>query len=369
MTTLRELLVLVAHITRRKHWLLVFTLLVLTSLSTLSLLALGSIKSMASIFDAFYPLGERDVVTFIVSSNAISPFTSIVNATDVYRRLGGIQGVEVIPVFVTIGLVDDKPYVIYEVNSTVDSCAYPDRDILEYAEKKWSGYIPVYSVFTERTVFLRICGIGVKPGIGVNHDTIARIRGVPLDYYSFLVVKIHDKDKVRDVLRALTPGVDVDTSTLGKLIQRAILVAVRTGRNTSITGVENPTQLFLERLGIQRDYVVHFAYFTALASLISLPLLGVGLIEALRRDTRVFTVIGVSKTSMATSLILLLGVLAYLPGVINLVLLRGKTTPGIEFLGYSPPLTLDPWDTLVVSTVQFVLCSTGVLLRARAIEA
>lgn len=366
---LRELTVMLAHIIsgKKRVALIVFAILLLSSM--LSLTALTNIKSALNIFDVFYPAGS-DSTVIIASSRAISPLTSLVDAEELRQRLSSVYGVELHSVFVTLGIVDGRPAIVYEISGGDEGCAYPDEELAEYSRKAWNGYIPIYSVFTKQTLFLKVCGVGDSPGVGVSHNTIARIRGVSPRYYSFALIEVLDRGALEGVYRTLVPEVNVEPSTLEKLLERATAVAIRVGRDTAITQVENPTQIFLERLGIHRDYVISFAYFTALTTILCLPLLGLGIVEFLKRDIEVYAhIICVSRISVILTLLLLTALASTLSNAVAWLLVLRGAGPRIDFLGYTPQPNLDIRDLATVTVAQLALCSIGIIARMRGFEA
>lgn len=365
----REVVNVFTYIVSRRSLVVVFTFTVLLLLSVLSLSALANIKATLNIFDVFYP-ARRGVATIVVSSNAISPLTSLVNSEVITQKLSNISGVEVRFVFVTLGIIDGKPVVVYEVSNANDTCAYLDEELAKRAEQAWGGYVPIYSVFTKQTVFLKVCGTSSRPGVGVSHNTIAKIRGVSPEYYSYALVDVFDENALSAVYRALVPEVEVEPHTLEKILRRAATIAIRMDKAASIAYAENPTQVFLERLGVHRDYVVGLAYFTALVTIVCLPLLGIGIVEFLKSDVEAFVhVLGVARTSMTFSLTLIVALALVLSNAISWLLLSQGIGLLVDFLGYTPSLGLGATDLVAVAVAQLALCTTGIAMRMRSIEA
>lgn len=357
--------VFLTYVLAKKVHIVALILIVLTLVSMLSLFVIAGIESLTRVFDIFYPIDETPLATLIITSDALSPFTSLVDLNQVEQILRGIEGVEIYPVFITIGFVDKKLVVIYEMPGVDDGCAFLDRDLLENVRGSWGGYIPVYSVFTQKTVFLKICGEGVKPGVGVSHNTIATIRGVSPRYYSFVIVKIYNRSSIEEVYKAVFP--DAWRTDIERLVRRALLLAVRFGKDVSIKSIENPTQLFLARLGIHKDLLIYLAYSVAVISFLSLPILGIGVVEGLRRDIEVFSGIGAPKTSIGVALLLLFTILTVTSNAVSYMVLQ-CLQPSIEFLGYVIPLTIDVESLPLISLALLTLCIIGALMGLRALE-
>lgn len=151
----------------------------------------------------FHPIDTGSTSTITIFSDTISPFTSIVDLGYIEEKLKNFKDISIHPVFITIGLVDAEPVVVYELSAINNTCAYPDQTILSRTKTIWSGFIPIQSLFSSEVLLIRVCGTGEKPGIGIRHSTMAKLHGVLPNYYSFIVIHIHSTDVVDDVYRAL----------------------------------------------------------------------------------------------------------------------------------------------------------------------
>ncbi|MEM1645712.1 MAG: hypothetical protein QXL96_07580 [Ignisphaera sp.] len=363
----RCVVVVLMHIFSKRIGVVLFIALISTALSILSLFAIGSIKSLYMVYDVFYPINSSSRFKIIISSDAISPFTSIVDLKYIEAKLKGFEDVYLHPVFVTVGFVGVEPVVVYEVKDVNDTCAYPDQGLLRRTEVLWDNFIPIQSIFTRETLFLRICGVGEKPGIGVNHNTIARIRGVPPNYYSFVIVEVNSMDTLSKVYEAL--GLRVDESDIEKLVRRVMFIAIRGGKSIELKDFQNPTEVYLYKFGIYRDYVMYLAYSIALTALIGLPLLGIGIVGYLRTDLELFLSLGVTKKLLIAVFMILLSILIALSSITSIVVVvHLGIKPLVNFLGYGIPLNIDNSDVLYMGSVQFVLCIAGIVRELKNYE-
>ncbi|MEM2220877.1 MAG: hypothetical protein QXK24_03445 [Ignisphaera sp.] len=363
----RYTVVVLMHILSKKIGVVLFIALSSTALSILALSAIGSIKSLYGVYDAFYPINSSSRFKIIISSDAVSPFTSIVDLKYIEEKLKGFENVYLQSVFVTIGFVGVEPVVIYEIKDVKDTCAYPDQELLKRTEVLWNGFIPVQSVFTQETLFLRICGVGEKPGIGVDHNTIARIRGVPSNYYSFVIVEVDDMDTLSKVYEAL--ALRVDESAVEKLVRRVMLVAIRGGKIIEFREFQNPTEVYLAKFGIYRDYIVYLAYSIALTALIGLPLLGMGTVRYLRRDLEIFLSLGIARKSLLATFIVLLSISIALSSIASMIAVAHlDIKPLTSLLGYRIPLNIDSSDVIYIGSAQFTLCIAGIVNELKNYE-
>ncbi|MEM3989019.1 MAG: hypothetical protein QW369_03700 [Desulfurococcaceae archaeon] len=363
---LSGLTTVITYILSRKTSLILFTVLISTALSTLSLYAIGYIESLYRIYDVFYPIDRGSAFTITVSSDAVSPFTSIVDLEYIEDRLRDFKDVSIQPVFITIGLLGAEPVVVYEFNYANDTCAYPDQAMLSNIKAMWGDFIPIQSPFNSEILFLKVCGVGGRPGIGVSHATIARLRGVSLNYYSFVVVYVYNNDVIDDVYKAL--GLERVEPYVEKLVKRAFLIAIRRGNIVELKSVQNPTEAYLVKLGIYRDYLVYLAYSIALVTLVGLPLIGLGLVSFLHRDFEIFIVHGVSRRTLMASLLAFTAISTGLSIAISVSVLNLGITPRLTFMGYNVPFKIDLEDAVYVALSNYSLCILGSTWRLMEFE-
>lgn len=360
---LSSLATVITYILGRKTGLALFTVLVLVTLSLLSLYAINYIESLYRVYDVFHPIDGSSTHTIIISSEAISPFTSIVDFRYIEEKLKDFKDISIHPVFITIGLVNAEPVVVYELSDANNTCAYPDQTIFSKTKDAWGSFIPIQSLFNNEVLFLRVCGTSEKPGIGVSRSTIAKIRSTTPNYCSFIVIHIYNTDIVDDVYRAL----GLEYGELERLIRRAFLVAVRRGF-IEPRGVQNPTEVYLAKLGIYRDYIAYLAYSIALVALMGLPLLGFGIADLLHRDLRLFMALGVSRRVLISTLLTFIAISTALSTTTSIAVFNLGVIPPPVFIGYSIPLGIDFKDAIYIALSNYFLCTLGAAWRMRELE-
>lgn len=362
----RGLVTPLMYILCRKPLLTIFIVLLLASLQVLSLYGLNYVESLYRVYDIIYPVDSGAVANIVVTSDAISPFTSIVNLELIKEKLKDASGIKVQPVFITVGLVYDVPVIVYEIFAN-DTCSYPDRGLLSRVGANVGDFIPIQSPFTSEILFLKICGVGEKPGIGVSYSNVARIRGVEPGYYSFVVVSVYDASAVKDVYRAL--GLNTSDEHFEKLVKRAFLVIISRGGVYEPKEVRSLTEVYLARFGVYRDFVVYLAYLIALMMLVGLPVLGLGVVELYRKELKLFIVLGVSKTMLLFTLLVHTATLIVTSTMLSILIIGSGLIPRLVFMGYTIPLKLEYSDAVYIVLVDYLLCTLGVLAGLKHIEA
>lgn len=363
----KEVLIILTHIFSKRVEVVAFILVVITALSILSLSAMGSIKSIYRIYDVFYPINNSNRFTIIITSDAISPFTSIVDLKYIEDKLKGFENISIRTGFVTIGFIGLEPVVVYEIKDINDTCSYVGQELLKRIEMLLGSYIAIHSIFTKETLILKICGIGEKPGVGVSYNTIIKIRGVPPNYYSFILIEVNNASILNKIYEAL--ALKVEEKDVGKLIRRAILIAIRGSKDIELKEFSNPTEVYLAKFGLYRDYVIYLAYSLALTSLIGLPLLGMGTVSYLRKDLDLFLSLGVSRKSLLTTFIAFLVVLVLISNIVSMiVIMRLGIKSIIGFLGYRIPLSIDNIDIIYIGFIQLAMCITGIAIELKYYE-
>lgn len=362
----RALITLLTYIFHGKPLLTVLVVLVLASLQVLSLYGLNYMESLYRVYDTIYPLDSDAVANIVVTSDAVSPLTSIVNLELIKEKLGNTDGIKIQPVFVTVGLVYDVPVIVYETFAN-DTCSYPDQGLLSRVSANVGDFIPIQSLFTSEVLFLKICGVGEKPGIGVSYSNVARIRGVKPGYYSFIVVSIYDVSAVKDVYRAL--GLNASDEDFEKLVKRAFLVIISRGSVYELREAQGLTEVYLARFGVYRDFIVYLAYLIALTVLVGLPVLGLGVVELNRRELELFIVLGTSKTTLLFTLLVYTATLVVMSTMLSILIIGSGLIPQLVFMGYTIPLKLEYSDTVYVALIDYLLCTLGVLAGLKRIEA
>ncbi|MEM4488130.1 MAG: hypothetical protein QXK88_04950 [Desulfurococcaceae archaeon] len=353
------------YLLSKKVSLFVLALLVSTALSTLSLYAIGYVSSLSRVYDVFYPRDAAATSTIIISSDAISPFTSLINFEYIKGKLSAVDKVEIQPIFITVGLLGGEPTVLYETPIANDTCLYPSTSVLSRVGPAVGSFLPIQSLFTGEVLILRVCGIGDKPGLGVSYSTIARLRGVKPGYYSFAVAYIYDNTALNEVYRAL--GLEAEQHLEG-LIRRAFLVAIRRGDIFELRGAESPTEIYFLKLGIYRDYIIYAAYSISVVALLGLPVLGLGIAEALRGELKLFVALGASRRALVFVLLSFTAVLTLISVVLSLAVYSLNLMPPLIFLDYSIPLEIGIQSVVYTAVANYTLCAVGAVRGVRALE-
>lgn len=126
--------------------------------------------------------------------------------------------------------------------------------------------------------------------------------------------------------------------------------------------------MYLAKLGIYRDYIVYLAYSIALVALIGLPLLGLGIVDLLYRDLRLFIALGVSGRILISTLLTFIAISTALSTAISIAVFNLGAVPPLVFIGYSIPLRIGFSDAVYTALSSYSLCILGAAWRMRKLE-
>lgn len=338
-------------ILRRKRALIVFPVTMLLVLSILSVYALSSIRTLYYVDKALLGLNDG----LVVSSVAISPFTSLVNSEELNRLLAGVEGVEIEYFFITLAYVYDKLVVVHGLEAGVETgCAYLGKDLATLLHVSAGEIIPVYSPFRDSTYFFEICGLLERPILLVNYEDAVKIRGVKPGYYALAVIKAKNPEALREVYRVL--GLEPAEQ---KILSRALLVLVRRGGKISVEVYEDIVEGYLYRLGIYRDFVFYFAYAVTIISTLSTPVIGVGLVIQLRREIYALRLLGASRGEVFLALSAIIAIAALSSYLLAQVVAVLGFLPGVCILGHYVSSLISIRDLVCVHSVHSLLCIVG----------
>lgn len=295
----------------------------------------------------------------VITSFAVSPFTSLVDPEVLEKRLQGIADITIDYYFITLGYVYGKPVVVVGSPSIKDDCAFVEASIYYETVEIGLTSIAILSPFTDETVFLRVCGKSGEPYILVSHTTAARLRGVPSRYYTIAIVKSGTQESLSKVLRSL----NVEHASSGLVFK---VIALLGKGDSNITGKLHTSlsEVYFARLGVNREYFTYFASAVLAILLIGLPLAGYGVLTYVERALRVLRSIGVSRFGLFKALCMYMA-LPMIPA-----LLLGYSAldalPGIEILGFTLTMKPSVLDIALVCTFTYVLSIIGVAWGLRS---
>ncbi|MEM1695414.1 MAG: hypothetical protein QW764_04380 [Desulfurococcaceae archaeon] len=363
---LSGLTTLLQYFVTRKTALFVLVLGVIAVLSSLSLYALSYVKTLSRVYDVFYPPDPNAVATIVVSSDALSPFTSIVDARSIEEKLSSFNNIKVQSILVTVGLIDNRPVVVYATDYANSTCVYASKNLLEAGSFLIGDFIAVQSPFTGEILVLRICGEGDKPGISVSYENAVKLRGVKQGYYSFIVVYVYSEDMVDKVYSALVPQPRDDYTE--RLIRRAFLLLTRRGEDVEVANAETPTEIYLAKLGIHREYIVYLAYAVGVATLASLPLMSIGVVLHLENRLRTLISMGASRGIVLASLLVYFLIAVAVSVALSSLFFQLGLAPPLVFLDHEIPLTVGIREVITVAIVNYTLLTVGVFTGLRRLE-
>jgi len=350
------LLVVFKTLLLTKTRLLVYPVLVLAVLGWLSLVGLGLVNSLLWLYEGVLGVSEGLVIT----SRGFSPLTALVHYSEIESRLSNISDIVVEYYLVTPVLVNGELVILKSTNASVNlssNCVLVGVELARELGVTSGDYMLVSSVFTGEVYCLEICGYTSGYVLEAPYDLVARIRGVTPGYYSYVVVR-GSSEALSRVIEALggRPG----EFRLAGLIT---VVLTRIGDNrTRALLYRALTEAYITNFGLQRDYVLYFAYTVIVAGVLGSLILGLDVTRRVRSVLGVFRLMGVSKralTVVTTLLGLTVSSVAYSTSLLLYMHLEFFT---LSVLGYTlkPILTLEV--ALLVFSALTLLHTLGLLL-------
>lgn len=298
--------------------------------------------------------------SILITSYSIAPYTSMVSSQLVENRVDGLA--ETWPVVLALTITHNRPLLVTGLPwIRGQGCTlYISTELAKQLGASNDSLLLLNSVFTGATVPVKTRIVSRSHGlVAITSTECARtLRGFPGDKASVIIV---------------VPRPGARSEVLEKLglhraskASRIIYVASRWSRHRAIyQAVESPEQAFLERLGLQRAVIVAFAA-AASAMLAGLAYLVPPLaLSLLKRETLLLYYIGVPPSTIrrivaldALASVMLTSTLLYWIQS-RIQLLR------ISLLGYSPPISPDPYTSAATTTIVIIITLYS-SLRAKA---
>jgi len=335
-----------------------YSLIVLVAVSWLSLTALGLIDSILWLYEGVLGVSEG----LVISARGFSPLTTLVYKSEVEGRISNISGITVEYYLATPVLYGDRVLVLRSTNSSTISgdCVLVGWDLARELGVKAGEGILVSSFFTSEVYYLKVCGYTSGYVLEAPYDLVARIRGVGRGYYSYAVVK-GPSSALSRVMEAL--GVKPEEYKLTGLI---VTVLSRISSNETRAVVYSAiTEAYIANFGLQRDYILYFACGVAVASVVGSIVLGLDNARRFKNTLRVFRMLGASRRSITTSIILLGFTVAILACAISLVIYNYVRAFNLEIMGYVLEPRTHSVLVLLVFTALITLYTTGLTIGVR----
>lgn len=296
-------------------------------------------------------MGSTDGI--VVSGFAISPFTSIINPSQLEEKLESISNITIDYYIVTVALFYDEPVIVVGDVKLDKQCAIVSSSLLRH-DADDELFIPLHSPFTSETFILRVCGISDKPYLSVSEDIASKLRGIPPGHYTLALIRF-DKENVREeVIKQL----ETDPSLIG-LVSRVVVTLKGSPRNLTGRLYSTLSDYYLSRMGINRDFVIYFSSVVIVSTLISTPLVGYGVVMHMKDGLRALRLIGADRRGITTCLC----VFAFLTTTTGLLAARTIATimPDIKILGFTLWLEPSIQDIVWIQLFVFTLTSVGIV--------
>lgn len=348
---------LLITIIRRKPLISLFLVVSLTTYSYLALSAIGYVYSLYRVNEVFVDIEDG----IVISNYAYSPLTSLIDSREVMNLLRDIEGIDVEFYLITLVFIYDKPTVVRSTeNNAICGCLIAAEWLMRELGLETGDVIPVYSPFTHKTVFYRICGVVDKPYSLLCYRDMVDIRNTSPGYYSIGIIRVVDESAISDLSRVLG-----FKSPEYRLLSRILVFITRRERNLHVEIYEDISLGYINRLGLIRDFIFYFAYAVAMISALNMPLVGIGLVTYLNRELEVFTYIGLSREKI----FIYISVFSLISTTISLLVVYILMTLDlylpISVLGFSTRLHVETLDYLYIYIYQVFLLLLGLIYGLR----
>lgn len=348
---------LVTKLLYRKPHPYLFAILLLSLHLLLGLSILGYTRSLTRVYESIIDI--RDGV--VISSFAISPFTATLDSRELENIIGDIDGLEIEYHMVTFAFLDREILFIKSTDLPGD-CIALSKDIASRLSVNIGDILPLYSIFTNRVVFLRVCSIVDSVYSLVNYQKCIEIRGVRPGVYSFAIVRSRDPDALRRLYERLEiRGLNE------RVLTRGLILLQRFG-NRQYTKIYGDLSIaYLDRMGLHRDLIVYLGYGLLTALLICTPIVGIGLMLFYRKEITVLLRLGLSRRSilLMVNFILLLSLL--ISSILVHVIFHLGYYPRLEILVFELKPIITTWDYLLLNIVSLILAVLGTIYESKSI--
>jgi ABC-type lipoprotein release transport system permease subunit len=309
------------------------TLATLFTIYLLLTLFTGLVTAVYSFYDSIVSVSAlQDKFVFIVSSYALSPFTSVVSVNSVENAVKGLHGVEkTVYEVITIGYIDGRAVVVRALNSSAfkELTGYSVIDGSEIDDNcfycAWLGYnlakklgvsvgnrITLYSPFTLTPFILRVSGV-ISAGKPYDNELIIPLgvgqafRGLSRSQVSIAVVLLSSRQSYLELAKRFE--VDVEKVSLA---ERVILSLRYVGRRVELRTYNDFSSMLFSRLGLPKETLMLILVSISIILSLGLYIVGQALVTLNMTNILIAYELGVpvKKTKVFLALVAILCSLA-----------------------------------------------------------
>lgn len=331
------------------------SILILALLSWLSLTALGLINSLLWLYEGFLGVNEG----LVISARGFSPLTALISRSEIEQKISSISNITIEYYLVTPILINNRVFVLRSINSSNLSinCLLISENIARELGVRVGDRLLASSIFTSEIYELEVCGYTSGYVFEAPYDLVLKIRGVSPGYYSYAIIR-GPSEALSSVIKSL--GVRPEESRLTGLI---VAVFSRISSNeTRVVFHRAITEAYITSFGLQRDYIVYFAYTIAVASILGSLIVGLDIVRRVKSVFKVFRLLGVSKRTIMIVVILLSVLTVFIAFILALLLYRYVEVFTLSVFNYTLKPRVEGELVLVVFSVLLILYILGLLI-------
>uniref|UniRef100_A0A7C4BCK9 ABC transporter permease n=1 Tax=Ignisphaera aggregans TaxID=334771 RepID=A0A7C4BCK9_9CREN len=336
----------------------------------------GLVTTMYSFYESVVGANApQSRFVFVVSSYALSPFTSVVSISSIEDTVRGLPGVEkTVYEVITIGYVDGRAVVVRALNSSTlrelveysvaegsdvdDNCFYCAWVGLNLAKKlsvSAGDSIALYSPFTRTPFTLRVAGV-ISAGKPYDNELIVPLgvgqafRGLSRGQVSIAIIFLSSRQSYLELAKRFE--VDVEKVSLA---ERVILSLRYVGKRVELRAYNDFSSMLLSRLGLPRETLTLVLVSTSIVLSLGLYIAGQAMATLNLGNILIAYELGVSvkKVKMFLALVAILCSLASFATALALAKALFSLA-AIELLGHEARLCIaekDAWFLPVPATL------------------
>jgi hypothetical protein len=360
-----------------REYLLLF--IIILSILYVALLNIGFIESLYTFTNYLvYPAKPPTKYYIITSTYSLAPFTAAFNPSVLEEKINGVNHTVVYEVLTIINY-DSSPYILRGINQrdlgiiageyTVSgeelsdkciSCVWVGEELAAKLKIKINDTILIYSPFTSSNYILWVKGIihtnsPLRYEFVTNIPTAQAIRGLR-DSVSIAIVFLKNKSDMYKIENIL--GI---SRTRLSILERAIIALRISNRRISAETYESLSNMYLSRLGFNRDIIYAVTIATTLLLIMGLYVAGQLLVVRNKHVISIFHEQGVSYRTIRLYLSILSILVILISGLI-IIPIANTLFPHITYniIGHTMTVLFDI-KALAASILAIILIiSTGI---------
>jgi len=357
-------------------------LLSIALMSTLLVVNVSVLNALYRLYDEIaFPRSGEGLNVIVVAGYSIAPFTSIIDARTVEKRLSCVEGVERV-IYEVLSMVNVNGlsmvvrglskedlklltnYSVVKGEDLSDDCMYCVWIGAELADRLGldvGGYIVVYSLFTSSPYVLQVRGMldidaPYAYELIVPIDLARAIRGIGNSYASIAVVFLSLGTDRSTVLRCF----NISGEEIG-LFERALIALKYIGGEDRPSVYRSAAELYMARLGLHRDVFLAVTISIVVLTTVGCYIVGNMAVVINRNNLYILHMVGLPRHRIRMVLALLILIIAvFLLPIVVYVSEYLLHIVGLRVLGYPLIRGVDVSMSLLTLLFAYIFTALGI---------